>query len=137
MEVTKENLEVALDHLKSQWVYYWKKKKENPKWVCSPTLEFQEGDMVYINLDVNFPHEMCFGHWCYVVKDMEGKLLVIPSTSVKDGCPYKYEMDINVTLDGRKMKEFLEGFLVIDILVCFSWAIVEILMFILKMIGVI
>lgn len=42
MEVTKENLEVALDHLKSQWVYYWKKKKENPKWVCSPTLEVIE-----------------------------------------------------------------------------------------------
>ena len=37
----------------------------------------------------------------------------------------------------KKMKEFLEGFLVIDILVCFSWAIVEILMVILKMIGAI
>ena len=37
----------------------------------------------------------------------------------------------------EKMKEFLEGFFVIDILVCFSWAIVEILMFILKMIGAI
>lgn len=37
----------------------------------------------------------------------------------------------------EKMKEFLEGFLVTDILVCFSWAIVEILMFILKMIGAI
>jgi hypothetical protein len=37
----------------------------------------------------------------------------------------------------EKIKEFLEGFLVIDILVCFSWAIVEILMFILKMIGAI
>ena len=37
----------------------------------------------------------------------------------------------------EKIKEFLEGFLVIDIPVCFSWAIVEILMFILKMIGAI
>lgn len=37
----------------------------------------------------------------------------------------------------EKIKEFLEGFLVIDILVCFSWTIVEILMFILKMIGAI
>lgn len=37
----------------------------------------------------------------------------------------------------EKIKEFLEGFLVLDILVCFSWAIVEILMFILKMIGAI
>lgn len=26
MEATKENLEMALDHLKSQWVYYWKKE---------------------------------------------------------------------------------------------------------------
>ena len=37
----------------------------------------------------------------------------------------------------EKIKEFLEGFLVIDILVCFSWVIVEILMFIFKMMGVI
>ena len=37
----------------------------------------------------------------------------------------------------EKMKEFLEGFLVLDILVCFLWAIVEILMFIFKMMGVI
>ena len=37
----------------------------------------------------------------------------------------------------EKIKEFLEGFLVIDILFCFLWAIVEILMFILKMIGAI
>lgn len=37
----------------------------------------------------------------------------------------------------EKMKEFLEVFLVIDILVCFLGAIVEILMFILKMMGVI
>ena len=37
----------------------------------------------------------------------------------------------------EKIKEFLEAFLVLDMLVCFSWAIVEILMFILKMMGVI
>lgn len=107
MEVTKENLEMAFDHLKSQWLYYWKKKKENPKWIFKPPLEFQEGDMVYVQLDVGFPHEMCFGHWCYVVRDLRDKILVIPSTSVKDGCPCKYEMDINVTLDGRKMKSRL------------------------------
>lgn len=65
MEVTKENLEMAFDHLKSQWVYYWKKKKENPKWLYNPPLEFQEGDMVYVQLDVGFPHEMCF--WTLVL----------------------------------------------------------------------
>lgn len=43
MEVTKENLEVALAHLKSQWVYYWKKKKENPKWVCNPPFGISRG----------------------------------------------------------------------------------------------
>lgn len=107
MEVTKENLEVALDHLKSQWVYYWKKKKENPKWVCSPTLEFQEGDMVYVNLDVGFPHEMCFGHWCYVVKKFRDKMLVIPSTSVKDDCTVSTEMDIRVVINGKKTKSRL------------------------------
>lgn len=107
MEVTKENLEVAFNHLKSQWTYYWEKKKENPKWIFKQPLEFQEGDMVYVQLDVGFPNEMCFGHWCYVVKELRDKILVVPSTSVKDGCPCKYEMDINVTLDGRRMKSRL------------------------------
>ncbi len=106
MEVTKENLKCAYEHMKREWDFYWKQSKGNPRWVCNlPGV--QEGDMVYVQLDVGFPHEMCFGHWCYVVKDILGKLLVIPSTSVKDGCPAPTEMDIPVIIHGKKTKSRL------------------------------
>ena len=63
--------------------------------------------MVYVNLDVGFPHEMCFGHWCYVVKKFRDKMLVIPSTSVKDDCTVSTEMDIRVVINGKKTKSRL------------------------------
>lgn len=102
MEVTKENLKCAYEHMKKEWDFYWEQSKGNPRWKCNLPREIQEGDMVYVQLDVGFPCEMCFGHWCYIVKDIPGKLLVIPSTSVKDSCPAPTEMDISVIIHGKK-----------------------------------
>ncbi len=107
MEVTKENLEYAYKHMASQWDFYWKHSKKDPRWVYNPPVEFHEGDMVYVNLDVGFPHEMCFGHWCYVVKKMRDKALVIPATSVKDDDAVSTEMDISVIINGKKTKSRL------------------------------
>lgn len=107
MEVTKENLEYAYKHTSSQWDFYWRYSNNDPRWVYNPPIEFHEGDMVYVNLDVGFPREMCFGHWCYVVKKFRDKMLVIPSTSVKDDCTVSTEMDIHVVINGKKTKSRL------------------------------
>lgn len=107
MEVTRDNLKYAYEHMKREWEFYWEQSKGNPRWVCNPQMDIQEGDMVYVQLDAGFPLEMCFGHWCYVVKDMIGKFLIIPSTSIKDECPAPTEMDIPVIINGRKTKSRL------------------------------
>lgn len=107
MEVTKENLEYAYKHTFSQWDFYWRYSNNDPRWAYNPPIEFHEGDMVYVNLDVGFPHEMCFGHWCYVVKKFRNKILVIPSTSVKDDCTVSTEMDVRVVINGKKTKSRL------------------------------
>jgi len=44
------------------------------------------------------------GHWCYILKDLGYKMLVIPSTSVKKDskeCHPHFEMDIDVLMDGH------------------------------------
>jgi hypothetical protein len=40
-------------------------------------------DLAYFNIGRGFPKELMDGHWCYVLKDMGYKMLVIPCTSIK------------------------------------------------------
>lgn len=52
MEVTRDNLKYAYEHMKREWEFYWEQSKGNPRWVCNPQMDIQEGDMVYVQLDV-------------------------------------------------------------------------------------
>ena len=38
--------------------------------------------MAYFNIGRGFPKELMDGHWCYILKDLGYKALVIPSTSI-------------------------------------------------------
>lgn len=59
------------------------------------------GDMVYIQLEVGYPFEIWYGHWCYILKDTGSKFLVIPSTS-DHGCEdEKYDMKIDTVIGGE------------------------------------
>ncbi|MCD7894437.1 MAG: hypothetical protein LUG60_12185 [Erysipelotrichaceae bacterium] len=40
--------------------------------------------LAYFNIGRGFPKEIMDGHWCYVVKNLGDKMLVIPCTSIKD-----------------------------------------------------
>lgn len=96
MEVNRENIKRAIKETLLQWDFYWKicEKNGGRDIVIYPhNFEYLEGDMIYINLQVGFPHELAFGHYCYVLKDMGYKLLVIPTTSSR-GDRNDYEMDI-------------------------------------------
>lgn len=107
MEVNRENLKRCFEETWGQWEFYWKKKKENGgnDVVITPkNFDYDEGDMIYIQLQAGFPHEMCFGHWCYIVKKEKNKLFVIPSIHSENNENNKYEYDI-VTED------YLEGVL--------------------------
>jgi len=44
----------------------------------------QEHQLIYVSLCRGFPKELYDGHWCYLLKDCGTKLLVIPTTSLKE-----------------------------------------------------
>lgn len=55
--------------------------------------------LAYFNIGRGFPKEIHDGHWCYVVKDFGVKMLVIPSTSIKElyeKCQYKMDIQIKM-----------------------------------------
>ena len=60
--------------------------------------------LAYFNIGRGFPKELMDGHWCYVLKDLGYKMVVIPCTSIKeDGEEVnpEYEMDINIKMGNR------------------------------------
>ena len=55
--------------------------------------------LAYFNIGRGFPKELMDGHWCYVLKDLGYKMLVIPCTSIKETSTHanpQYELDIEV-----------------------------------------
>ena len=49
------------------------------------------------------------GHWCYVLKDLGYKMLIIPCTSIKGSqVNPEFEMDIDVVMGGKKTQSRLQ-----------------------------
>lgn len=61
----------------------------------------QVHQLAYFNIGRGFPKELMDGHWCYILKDLGYKMLVIPCTSIKkdsrDVNP-QFEMDIEIKI---------------------------------------
>lgn len=55
--------------------------------------------LAYFNIGRGFPKELMDGHWCYILKDLGYKMLVIPCTSLKGTkCNPDFEMDIKIKM---------------------------------------
>ena len=68
-------------------------------------------ELAYFNIGRGFPKELMDGHWCYVLKDLGYKMLVIPSTSVKSDskeCHPNFEMDIDVLMNRKVVKSRIQ-----------------------------
>ena len=101
MEANRENVKRSLEQQWKDWEYYWKTKEEvGHDFVVRPRelTDNLEGCMVYVQLQAGYPHEVGFGHWCYVVRDLNSKLFVIPSTHCSDKEPNQFDYDI-VSID--------------------------------------
>ena len=62
----------------------------------------KEHQMAYFNIGRGFPKELMDGHWCYIVKDLGYKMLIIPFTSIKkESSPLNphFEKDLTVIDD--------------------------------------
>ena len=65
--------------------------------------------MAYFNIGRGFPKELMDGHWCYVLKDLGYKMLIIPCTSIKDSeANPEFELDIDVIMSGKKTRSRLQ-----------------------------
>ena len=70
-----------------------------------------EHQLAYFNIGRGFPKELMDGHWCYILKDLGYKMLVIPSTSVKEDskeCHPNFEMDIDVLMNRKVVKSRIQ-----------------------------
>ncbi len=71
----------------------------------------KEHEMAYFNIGRGFPKELMDGHWCYLLKDLGYKALVIPSTSIKKDskpCHPQFEMDIEIEYYGKRLKSRIQ-----------------------------
>jgi len=58
--------------------------------------------LAYFNIGRGFPKELMDGHWCYILKDLGYKMLVIPCTSIKGTkCNPEFEMDIKIKMGNK------------------------------------
>lgn len=60
--------------------------------------------LAYFNIGRGFPKELMDGHWCYVLKDLGYKMVVIPCTSLKGTkANPEFEMDIKIKMEDDKI----------------------------------
>ena len=103
-----EKLLYSLIHLTSQLLYFYEiiaqGKTSSDIWY-KRNKESLEHKMVYINLGRGFPKELMDGHWCYVLRDMGAKIMIIPSTSIKEDSIFdeRYDMDIKSKVLNKKL----------------------------------
>lgn len=92
---TKETVKRALEETEKSWDFYWKMvdKNDGKDVIVDYNMDYEVGDVLYMNLQVGYPHELAFGHLCYVVKKSYSKLLVIPIVTPRGPCK-DYEKDI-------------------------------------------
>lgn len=58
--------------------------------------------LAYFNIGRGFPKELMDGHWCYILRDLGYKMLVIPCTSLKGtACNPEFEMDIKIKMGNK------------------------------------
>lgn len=103
-------MKASLEHLLCSIEYHRQVSKKKGKDVTVLPKNIDDisvGDMVYVQLELNYPNELWYGHWCYVMKDVGSKFLIIPSTSLHDTFNEKYDMLIDTVINGQVSKSVL------------------------------
>lgn len=65
--------------------------------------------LAYFNIGRGFPKELMDGHWCYILKDLGYKMLVLPCTSIKGTiCNPEFEMDIKIKIGSNSSESRIQ-----------------------------
>lgn len=66
----------------------------------TPSARPKEGQVAYFNLRRGYPKETYDGHYCYILKDLGVKFIIIPTTSVKENSTsLNPDFEFDITLD--------------------------------------
>ncbi len=106
----------SLLHLTSQLEYFYCNLVPRGTKDCNSTFyrihnKPKTGQMAYFNIGRGFPKELMDGHWCYILKDLGYKAVVIPSTSIKANskpCNSQFEMDIDICHEGMRLQSRIQ-----------------------------
>lgn len=113
-----EKLIYSLYHLTSQLLYFYKlvaKGGDATNVSYHRKNQNYEHKLVYINIGRGFPKELMDGHWCYVIKDMGYKLLVVPATSIKVDSIIKEDYHLVIESEDRNYKQYVSRLSLTDI----------------------
>ena len=102
-----EKYSCSLKHLTNQLEYFYchlvkEQGRDSENTFYHLKLRPKIHQLAYFNIGRGFPKELMDGHWCYVLKDMGYKMLVVPCTSIKkDSTPVNplFEKDIKIKTD--------------------------------------
>ena len=65
--------------------------------------------LAYFNIGRGFPKELMDGHWCYILKTVGCKSVIVPCTSIKDdNINSTYEFDIEVKMNNKRVRSRLQ-----------------------------
>ena len=114
LENTKEynvdKLLEAINHQLKNLNYYYGTlcKKKGEEYITYIVNNIKEHTLIYVNLGRGFPKEIMDGHWCYVLKILGAKAIIIPTTSKKKKELNMYEIDIDIDIHGKKSQSILK-----------------------------
>lgn len=109
-----EKYSCSLKHLTNQLEYFYcHLVKEGGRDIDNTYYHLASRPMLHqlacFNIGRGFPKELMDGHWCYVLKDLGYKMLIIPCTSIKGSqVNPEFGMDIDVVMGGKKTQSRLQ-----------------------------
>lgn len=108
-----EKYSCSLKHLTNQLEYFYchlvKEGQDIDNTYYHLSSRPQVHQLAYFNIGRGFPKELMDGHWCYVLKDLGYKMLIIPCTSLKGTvCNPDFELDIDVKIGNTETKSRLQ-----------------------------
>ena len=109
-----EKYSCSLKHLTNQLEYFYchlvkEQGRDSENTFYHLKLRPKIHQLAYFNIGRGFPKELMDGHWCYILKDLGYKMLIIACTSLKgNSCNPGFELDIDVMMEKVKTKSRLQ-----------------------------
>ena len=109
-----EKYSCSLKHLTNQLEYFYchlvkEQGRDSENTFYHLKLRPKIHQLAYFNIGRGFPKELMDGHWCYILKTVGCKSVIVPCTSIKDdNINSTYEFDIEVKMNNKRVRSRLQ-----------------------------